>query len=91
VKVDGQIISVRAKLPDQLQVGSQPSGGRSARGENDFVEMRVAKDHRRGFFFNEVRKVGVGEAASERPDGGRREDDVADQAKADQQDLHAVI
>jgi hypothetical protein len=50
--------------------------------------MRVAADHRGGFFFDDVGDVSVGIVAAESANRGRREDDVADETQTNQKDVH---
>jgi len=47
--------------------------------------------HRLGRSFDEISDARVRKLAPERADGGRREDDVADQAQANQENLQGSI
>ena len=61
---------------------------RWADGHNDRIQMRIAQHDGRGLFFDDVGEFGVGVVAPNRANGGRREDDIANQAQADEEDVH---
>ena len=57
-------------------------------GDDDVVDVRVVANDRFGGRLDEIGDARVGKAPPERRDGRRREDDVADQAQPDEQNLH---
>ena len=88
MEVDDEIEARRAQAPREREVVDEPSQPARALGDDDRVEMRVVPDDRRGRRLDEIGDVRVGKAAPEGRDGGRREDDVADEAQPDEQNLH---
>ena len=59
--------------------------------DEHFVDIRVVPDDRFGERFDEIRKVGVRIRAAQGAQERCGEDDVADQAKADEQNLQGSI
>ena len=57
--------------------------------DDQFVDVRVASQDRRGRGLDDVRHMRVRLKPLQRPNEGRGEDYVADQTKADEKDLHA--
>ena len=53
------------------------------------IEVRVARDDRRGRVFHQVRQSRVRVPAPQRADHRRREHDIANQPQADQKEVHS--
>ena len=62
-----------------------------ARRDDDFVEVRIVRDDRRGVGFDEVGDACAGIRAGAARGQRRREHDVADQAQTDQEDLRGAL
>ena len=75
------------KAPREADVVGKPPRAARTLGDDDLVDMRTATDDRCGRRFDEIGNASVREVLPHRGDGRRREDDVANQAKADEQDL----
>ena len=88
VEIDDEIEPLRAKAPCQAEVVSQSAQPARAVGDDDLGEVRVVANDRLGRAFDEIGDRGVGEVTPEGGHGRRREDDVADEAQPDEQDLH---
>ncbi len=89
MKVDRNIVSRAAQAPGEREVESQAGGTGGPRRYDHFVEVPVARDDRRRLGLDHVRQVTVGEPTPNRTNGGRGEDDVANHAEPEQENLHA--
>jgi hypothetical protein len=78
VKVDREVEAPRAERPAQRDVGRESFQPARARRDQDFVEVRVGGDDRRGMRLDDVGQPRVGKVSAEGANGGRREDDVPD-------------
>jgi hypothetical protein len=87
MKVDHEIEALGAKAPREADVARKPPGAARPLGHDDFVDVRIAPDDRCGCRFDEIGNPRVREVVPHGGDGWRRKDDVANQAKADEQDL----
>ena len=84
VEIDGEIEAHRAEPPAERDVADEPARPADARRDDDFVQMRIALDDRRGGRLDDVGEVRVGKSIAQRADGRRREHDVADFTQADE-------
>ena len=87
VEVDDQVEAPAAQGAGQLQVVAQAAPAAAAGNRDHVGQMRVGGHHRRGLRLDQVGQAGVGIALAHRPDDRGREDHVADQAEADEQDV----
>lgn len=85
MKVDRDVVSFTAQATAEREVRDESA----LRLDADVVQQRVTRDDWRGRWFNDVGKVRVGEALSERTNGRGRENNVANFAKPDEQDLQS--
>ena len=89
VEVDGDI-ECRAPQPtSHSQIVTQSAQTRVLRDFNNRIDVRIAADDRSGGWFDEVSKMPGWIAPPECSYQRGREDDVADQAQANQEDLHS--
>jgi hypothetical protein len=87
VKVDDGVEAGAPQPQGQRNVFAQACGAPQQRRHDHLVEVRVPDDDGRGLRLDQVRQVRIGSGAPDRADDRGRQDDVADQAQADEQDL----
>ena len=73
----------------QRQIVGDPPRAARARRHDHLVEMRIMRDDGRRVTLDEIRDPGARIRPAQRPDERRREDDVADQSQANQEDLRS--
>ncbi len=87
MEIEGHVVAFPSEAAGQ---GDVVDDARQAARPGDFddrVEMGTVAHDRRRPGFHEIVDPRLGEVTPERPDRGRREHDVADQAQPDEQDL----
>ena len=90
MEINGDVKTFSAKAGGQLNVVAQSREAARAFEHDDGVEIGMVPDHRLGRCFHQIREAGVGETAPQGADCGRGKDDVSDQAKTNQEDLHGL-
>ena len=90
MEVDRDVIRVAPQPSAQREVGSKPGGTAPARRDDDLVEKRIVLDNRRGSRLDDVGEVSVRKSFAKRANGGRRENDVTNLPKANEQDLQSI-
>jgi hypothetical protein len=90
VKVYGDVEAPRAQAPCPREIVTPSRETGSARDHEEFVDRRVAANHRCGQRFNEIGEVRVRVRLPQRTEQRRGEDDVADQAQADEENVHKL-
>jgi hypothetical protein len=91
VEVDRQVVLRRSQAPTEREVGSQSNETTLARRDDHLVQRRVRRDDGSGRRLDEITQMGVGKAIANGSDGRRREDDIADLAQTNQEDLQGSI
>jgi hypothetical protein len=91
VQIEGDIESARAEATCPGPVVSPAWEAGSLWDDQDLVEMGVAADNRFGQRFGEIREVRVRKAPSQGPDERRREDHVAQQPEAKEENSAASV
>jgi demethoxyubiquinone hydroxylase (CLK1/Coq7/Cat5 family) len=91
VQVEHQVVPGRAKPARQVEIGRQPPACVGSAGHDHLVEVRVSRDDWRGVRFDQVGEAGARHLPPKRAKDWRREDDVADQAQADQENSHGLV
>src|SRR5690606_23387278 len=91
VQVDRQVDALAAQPPRQLEIVADAAPAAAVGRDQDLRQMGIGRHDRRGVRLDEIQEAGVGETAPQGPDDGRREDDVANQPEADEQDRHASV
>jgi hypothetical protein len=91
VKVDRQVVALAAQPPDERDVGAQASRRARTPRHDYLIEVRIVTHDGGGFLFDDVSEAGVRVAATDGSDGRCREDDVADQSEANQQNIQMPI
>jgi tetratricopeptide (TPR) repeat protein len=86
--VNHQVEPAPPQAPRQADIVDQPGEATPAFHDQDVVQMRVAGDDRRGIALYEIGECRVGECAPQCPNHRRREYHVADEAEADEEDVH---
>lgn len=87
MKINGQIESCAAQPADEGTLVAQSREAPGSRWCNDdFVQVWVAFEDRGGGRFDQVAERGLREPRTERPEGWRGEDDVANLPEANEQD-----
>lgn len=80
MKINREVVPVRAEAADEGELGANAG----ARRDDDFIEVRIARDDGGGRGFDDVRDVRGGKAASNRGNRGSSESDIANLAKPNQ-------
>jgi hypothetical protein len=88
VKVDHDVEPPRPERASYPQVLPESRHATCPRDGDHLVEVRVAVHDRRRGLLDQIRQARIREAAAERANGRRGEDDVADEAQPHQQDVH---
>jgi hypothetical protein len=92
MKVDGRVVCGGADPPDQREVVAKAGQTSTPCCDDDFVEVGVAGDDRRGLWFHDICNVGVLKAFAQTPNGWRREYHVANLTQPDQENaVHSSI
>jgi hypothetical protein len=86
MKVDRHVEASAAEPASHGQVVAHAAKPRALRHDDDLVEMRIAGNDRRGRRLDEIGDVCVGETVPKRPDARRRQRDVAEKAKSNEED-----
>ena len=86
MQIDGDVEAPAPQPPRERDVVEQTPQRPGVWAPRSVVEMRVAVKNRSGRGLDDIGEMGVGIAAPKRPDERRGEDDVADQAQADEED-----
>lgn len=87
MKIDHEIESRGAQAAGQLEIVAEALDAARPIQHDQRVEIRMMTDHWLGGCFDKVCESRVRKAPLQRADGRRREDDVADQPQADEQDV----
>ena len=87
MKIDRDVEPPRAQPPAERDVGDEPAHSARTRRDQDVVQMRIARDNRRGHGFDDIREVCVWVCDPQRVNRRGGEDDVADFPQADEQDV----
>ncbi len=87
MKVDHQVETLGAEAPCQVEIAGKPRHPARPLGHDHVIDMRIVPEDGCGGGLNQIGDPRVRKPLSHRGDGGGRKDDVADQAKADEQDL----
>jgi hypothetical protein len=87
MEIDDEIIPPAPQAPSQLHVRNDSRGTRGLRRDDHLVEVRVPGHHRRGRRLDQIRQVPLGICPLQRAQHRSREDDVADQAETDEENL----
>jgi hypothetical protein len=82
VKVDRHVESSAPQTARELKIGQQAAPRR----DDDLVQVRIPRDQRGRMGLDEIGDVCVWVPVADAADGRRREDDVADLAKPEQED-----
>ena len=85
MKVDRHVDAPRPQRSSHPHVIAQPIPATAVLDDQDVRQVRVAGDHRRGERFDEVEELGVREPAPDRANRRCREDHIANQARANEQ------
>ena len=91
MKVDDDIEPGAAKLESGANIVTEPSGSPASLKHDDVVETGMMPEHRLARGFDDVCELRAGIDTAERADERRREDDVADESRPDEQDLQGSI
>jgi hypothetical protein len=91
VKVDGQVVAIGPQAASEAEVGRETGHAAYARGHNYVVQAGVAGDDGRGGGLDKIGEVGIRKPATQRVDGGRGEDDVANLTEPDEKNPRDVI
>jgi len=86
VEVDSDVEASAMEAASHGQIVEHASQPATLRDDDHLVEMRIGGNDRRGRRLDEIGDVGVGEAVPKRPNGRRRQRDVAEEAKSNEKD-----
>jgi hypothetical protein len=84
VKIDREVVTVRAELAAEREVRGEPARPVEPLRNQDAIEMGIVHDDRRRGRLDDVGEVGVWKRPPQGMNGRGREDDVADLAQADE-------
>src|SRR6185503_18628180 len=90
VQVDGHVVLRAAQRARQADVGRQPRQPARLGRDDHLVEMRVAGDDGSRRRLHQIAEMRVWVTPAKRANDRGREDDVADEAQPDEQNLHSV-
>ena len=91
MEIDRHVESGPAQLPGGRDIVPKPPQAGPLRNFNDIADVRIAADHGGGGRFDEVGEMRSGIAPPKRPDQRCREDYIANQAEANQEDRQGSI
>jgi len=86
VKIDREIEAAPPEVERQPQIVTEPARRIGCGRDDDLIEVRIVPDDWRRQRLDEVRQARIGKRLSNSADRRRRQDDVANQAKADEKD-----
>ena len=88
MQIDGDVEAPAPQPGGEREVVEQTLQAAASGRHDHLVQVRVAVKNRSGRRLHDVGEMGVGMPASKRADERCGEDDVADEAQADEEDLH---
>ena len=89
MQIDGDVDLPRAELSGQAQVLEPAPPAPPMTNDERLVDVRIVGHDRRGQCFDEIQQFGVGESPPQRLNGWSGQNDVADQARPNQQNRHS--
>jgi hypothetical protein len=87
MKINRKIVAAAPQLPAEREVGEQAA----ALGDDDVVQRAALQNDRRGDRLDNVGEMRTGKMLAKRTNGRGGEDDVANFAETDEQDLQGSI
>jgi hypothetical protein len=90
MEVDREIVAPALESARQLEVAHELNERRFSRRDDDFADVRITRNDRRGRRLDDVADVGVRKSLPKRADGRRRKDYVADLTETDKKDTADV-
>lgn len=91
MKIDREVEASSPQIDRELQIFPEAARRAGLGRDDDVIEVRIALDDGGGKRFDEIAEVRVGIGFSERLDRRRRQDDIANQSQADQQDTRELV
>lgn len=90
MQIDGHVEPLASQAPGERPVVPHAFPSSGTIDDDELVDVRTVPHHGRGGGFHEIGDVCVGEPALQGAHDRRREDDIADEAQADQQDAARI-
>ena len=88
MQIDGDVETPAPQPGGQRDVVEETLRAATSGRHDHFVQVRVPVKNRSGGRLHDVGKMGIGMPASKRADERCGEDDVANEAQADEEDFH---
>ena len=89
MEVDGDVIAFAPQLAAEVDIESEPGESRYAFGNDDLIESGISLDDGSRGRLDEIAEMRVRKSLAQGLNGRRREDDVANLSKPNQQDLQS--
>ncbi len=84
VQIQHEIIPFTTQAPRQLEIRHDSRDSRCPRGHDHIIEMRISDHDWRGWRLHQIREMRVRKRPLQCPEHRRREDDITDEAEANQ-------